>query len=607
MINLIIKNGCIYRIGVFFMFTLQIDSLKANDTLFLKNTIQNTSEIKLDNRLDFNYNYRLKKPILNNKKPKNTWHWMKFSICNHTKHTNFVIEFSDPHTSKIKVFEDLGNQKYIKIQNSGFSEAFGLRALDHKNHVNTLSLNQNQTKHFCVHYFYDVDTNLKAEVKTIEEFVSYSLKEYIILGVFYGILFLLLAYNFILYFTNKKSYYLWYVAYIICCCIQTFNENGIGYQYLWPNYPALNYIFYNYGSLLLAICFLCYTKSFLGKNHFSLHKLFFLILGITITDFMFKKSFLNAYWTIPYLILFTYSMYVSTLGFRKKIRLFSYFNIGNLVLLTSFLVFTGRVFGLIPNFWLTVYFFNIGFVIEGIVFSYAMAYRLNKTHEKLEVSQLKIIEELKEKELLKDRVNRELEQKVSERTNIVENQKKELLILNSELKEFQKKINYMNSELDKDNFRLKKNLVEAKKQNVFKRIVSFEEFTNVFKSENDCYRHLIELKWGEEYKCKKCKNKKFSLIDKTHNRKCTQCKHIESPTANTIFHGIKFPLSKAFYLVYTTHYNKKELTIDELSTELTLRRNTLWSFRKKVNERKEQLLINNKIEVNSSWEKLIVD
>ena len=96
-------------------------------------------------------------------------------------------------------------------------------------------------------------------------------------------------------------------------------------------------------------------------------------------------------------------------------------------------------------------------------------------------------------------------------------------------------------------------------------------------------------------------------VAKTPKRKCTTCKHIESPTANTIFHGVKFPLNKAFYLVYHAHYSKKSKTIDELSEELDLRRNTLWAFRKKVQERRTELIKEGKIKENSPWESIIIN
>lgn len=236
-----------------------------------------------------------------------------------------------------------------------------------------------------------------------------------------------------------------------------------------------------------------------------------------------------------------------------------------------------------------------------------MANKLKSAHDKIEQVQEKMILELKEKELLKDKVNRELEIAVSKRTTEVELQKQELLALNKELKVYQEKIDYINSELDKDNWKLQKSLSEAKKEKILKRISTYLEFCEVFKSNFECINHLIELKWNDGFKCKKCKSQNYMLVAQTKKRKCTNCKHIESPTANTIFHGVKFPLSKAFYLVYLTHHNKKNNTIDELSLELDLRRNTLWAFRKKVQEKRDLLIDAKKIKENSPWEHIIIN
>ncbi|MEM7110680.1 MAG: receptor, partial [Bacteroidota bacterium] len=47
---------------------------------------------------------------------------------------------------------------------------------------------------------------------------------------------------------------------------------------------------------------------------------------------------------------------------------------------------------------------------------------------------------------------------------------------------------------------------------------------------------------------------------------------------------IKFPIEKAFYILYVTNNRKNEFTLDELSEMLDLRRNTVWSFKKKIEE-----------------------
>jgi hypothetical protein len=65
-------------------------------------------------------------------------------------------------------------------------------------------------------------------------------------------------------------------------------------------------------------------------------------------------------------------------------------------------------------------------------------------------------------------------------------------------------------------------------------------------------------------------------------RRCTKCGYNESVTSNSIFHGIRFPIDKAFFILYVTNNRQKEYTLDQLSEMLDLRRNTIWNFKKKI-------------------------
>jgi hypothetical protein len=54
---------------------------------------------------------------------------------------------------------------------------------------------------------------------------------------------------------------------------------------------------------------------------------------------------------------------------------------------------------------------------------------------------------------------------------------------------------------------------------------------------------------------------------------------LESPTAGTLFHRVKFPLLKAFYAVFFISTNKKGITSTELSRKLGLKQKVCWLFR----------------------------
>ena len=71
------------------------------------------------------------------------------------------------------------------------------------------------------------------------------------------------------------------------------------------------------------------------------------------------------------------------------------------------------------------------------------------------------------------------------------------------------------------------------------------------------------------------------------------------------FHGIKFPLNKAFYIAYLSVHKKDKLTLDELSELVGLRRNTCWKFRQKIAFAIDNYKVKTKVNIISSWEDLI--
>jgi hypothetical protein len=108
------------------------------------------------------------------------------------------------------------------------------------------------------------------------------------------------------------------------------------------------------------------------------------------------------------------------------------------------------------------------------------------------------------------------------------------------------------------------------------------DFQARFPDDRACMQYLAEIKWGDGYLCPKCGNTKYCGGDKEFSRQCTKCRHISSPTSGTMFHKVKFPLLKAFYIVYYVSTNRKGISSTELSRKLGLRQKTCWLFKQKV-------------------------
>ena len=112
--------------------------------------------------------------------------------------------------------------------------------------------------------------------------------------------------------------------------------------------------------------------------------------------------------------------------------------------------------------------------------------------------------------------------------------------------------------------------------------LSLFKFQEKFPDVESCQSYLANLKWKEGYQCRKCAHKNYCGGMSPHSRQCTSCNYTESPTANTLFHQVKFDLLKAFYIVYFVSTNKKGITSTELSRKLSLRQKTWWAFKRKV-------------------------
>jgi hypothetical protein len=121
--------------------------------------------------------------------------------------------------------------------------------------------------------------------------------------------------------------------------------------------------------------------------------------------------------------------------------------------------------------------------------------------------------------------------------------------------------------------------MEAKYQSL-----SIFEFQQKFPNEDACKQFLVEKKWSAGFTCGKCGHGKYCGGSRQHDRQCSSCNYIESPTAGTVFHKVKFSLVKAFYIVYYLSTSKKGISSTELSRKLGLGQKTCWLFKRKVME-----------------------
>jgi two-component system, sensor histidine kinase LadS len=133
------------------------------------------------------------------------------------------------------------------------------------------------------------------------------------------------------------------------------------------------------------------------------------------------------------------------------------------------------------------------------------------------------------------------------------------------------------------------------------------EFLNLLISDDiACSKYLAGLKWANGFTCRKCGNKNFCDGKIQYSRRCTRCKNEESASSNTLFHNIKFPLSKAFFIAHHILLGKNDMTSFDFSKKLELRHMTCWNFKHKV-ENKLAFLKNMTNAESITFQKIIID
>jgi len=109
------------------------------------------------------------------------------------------------------------------------------------------------------------------------------------------------------------------------------------------------------------------------------------------------------------------------------------------------------------------------------------------------------------------------------------------------------------------------------------------EFSEAFKTNQDCRLYLSKVKWEFGYSCRKCehigaqKRKDFS-------RTCNKCSYTESVTSGTLFHKVKFGLRKAFFICFEMATSTKSLSATQMGVRYGVTEKTARLFMHKVRE-----------------------
>lgn len=103
------------------------------------------------------------------------------------------------------------------------------------------------------------------------------------------------------------------------------------------------------------------------------------------------------------------------------------------------------------------------------------------------------------------------------------------------------------------------------------------KFSDRFKTDIDCKKYLSEIVFASGYNCRKCGHTKCQEL-KNYSRICNKCSYIQSVTAHTLFHKVKFGIRKAFFICFEMSTSTKSLSASYMSVRYSITERTARLF-----------------------------
>lgn len=301
----------------------------------------------------------------------------------------------------------------------GHDYPYSQRPVDHRFFVVPLSWAPQETLEVYVRVRTESSVQVPATLWEPETFRSHDITANILQGIYFGAFLVIGVYNLLLFFALGERNYLYYVGFVFSIALLMASLTGYGFRYLWPGATEWNdqaILIFISGVLGFAGLF---TRRFLELSRLSAKLDAIALAVIAASGVCAVLSFFVSYFAliailIPMVVLGCvfafiggiYAWYQGQATAKYYVLAWSFVLGGGIILALS----KG---GVLPSNFFTDHAAQLGSIIEVVLLSFALAQRINVERQLRYKAQSETLETAR-------RLNRELEDRVRERTQELE-------------------------------------------------------------------------------------------------------------------------------------------------------------------------------------------
>jgi signal transduction histidine kinase len=371
-------------------------------------------------------------------------YWIKFKLKNLSdSDTNFIIQINQSIIDELQLFELDEIGKLITQKTLGELVSFNERKYQDQYLLFDTKLNKNQEKNYLIRVKSGEQILMPVQVGNVSNTLERNRKRDLLFGIYFGIILVMMAYNFFIYFTVKDKSYLYYVVYIFFVGFTQAVLEGYALKFIWTDsfWFSSRSVYYSTTFVCLSsiefLRFFLHTKEFTPKLDKFKNFIFALFLLCIVANTYKVNAYSHQITQAAVGIVSIYIFVTSLIIYRKGYPPAKFFFLAWIVLVIGVFVFVLKDAGIIEANIFTTYALQFGSVVEVILLSFALADRINILKREKEESQAKALEALKQNEILIKEQNIVLERKVTERTLELEKANVEINLALNNLKETQ--------------------------------------------------------------------------------------------------------------------------------------------------------------------------
>lgn len=336
----------------------------------------------------------------------------------------WLLEVGYPMLDQVNLYSRDNNGNYT-VTEGGDKHPFSVRKNATRNTSFEVATSPGSENNFLLRV--QTASSLQVPIKfwSMSSFASSMQTQYLLLGVYYGIMLALLAYNLMLIVWIRDPVYLYYAGYLATFSLFQLSITGLGFKYIWPESVFMAEhalpLFMSLSAFFSTIFShsLLQVRKYMPAHHPVLVALASVFLLATLATFLFDYRWVIKSLTALVLVGSVYLIYVATQSLKSGVTTARYYLAASLSFLVCVAIYALKAQGSLPTNIFTEHAIQVGSALGAILLSFALAHRFKIIKDQVAVIQTHAKETL--------------EQRVEERTRELKIVLEELTVSNARL------------------------------------------------------------------------------------------------------------------------------------------------------------------------------